>query len=190
MSDGESEGARRNEGAPELGAGNLDEPVDLSDVHWTDAFALLIFWALALVVGVQFFTRYVLNDSIGWTEEIARYLLIGVTFFGATIAVRKNTHISVEFFYRYLPGRPGRVLSSVVDIIRIMFFGMAAWITFKLALKTNQKMTSIELSKKIIYYSVVVAFVVMTIYAIAVAWRHYRSGDSDLIRRSRPRGID
>ncbi len=51
---------------------------------------LVIFWVLAFVVFLQFFTRYVLNNSLGWTEEIARFLLIGVTFIGSVMAVRKN----------------------------------------------------------------------------------------------------
>ena len=67
-----------------------------------------IFWALAAFVFLQFFTRYVLNNSLAWTEEIARYLLIALTFIGAAMAVRKGTHIAVEFLYVYLP-RPRRV---------------------------------------------------------------------------------
>jgi hypothetical protein len=59
----------------------------------------------------QFFTRYVLNDSASWTEEIARYLLIATVFVGAAIGVAKNNHIQVDLLYRYLPGgrvaRPG-----------------------------------------------------------------------------------
>ena len=56
----------------------------------------------------QFFTRYVLNDSASWTEEIARYLLIGTVFVGAAIGVAKNNHIQVDLLYRYLPPRVAR----------------------------------------------------------------------------------
>ncbi len=62
--------------------------------------ALLLFWALAGVVFTQFFTRYALNNSAAWTEEIARYLLIGVVFVGASIGVAKNNHIQVDLLYR------------------------------------------------------------------------------------------
>ncbi|MEK9618290.1 MAG: TRAP transporter small permease subunit, partial [Deltaproteobacteria bacterium] len=70
-----------------------DEPVDLSVYRWEDWLTFVVFWLLAITVFYQFFTRYVLSDSAGWTEEIARYLLIGVTFLGASMAVRRNTHI-------------------------------------------------------------------------------------------------
>lgn len=159
-----------------------DSPVDLSDIRPEDSVVLVLFWVLAGVVFLQFFSRYVLNDSIGWTEEIARYLLIGVTFVGAALAVRKNSHIAVEFFYRYLPGAWGRALSTLVDLLGVVFFGLSAWITAKLALKTNQKMASVELGKDVVYWIVFVAFVVMTLYALRVAWRHWRQGYSALTR--------
>ena len=99
-----------------------DVEVDFSSYSFEDYVSLVIFWVLAVVVFAQFFSRYVLNDSIAWTEEIARYLLVAVAFAGAPIAVRKNTHIHVEFFYRFINRRTGRILSVLVDIIRIVFF--------------------------------------------------------------------
>ena len=62
--------------------------VDLSPYAFEDWVALAIFWIMALCVFLQFFTRYVLNDSYAWTEEIATYCLIGVVFIGAAMCVR------------------------------------------------------------------------------------------------------
>ena len=85
-----------------------DEAVDLSG-HAAEAWvALGFFWVLGLTVFYQFVTRYVMNDSAAWTEEIARYLLIGVVFIGAAIGVAKNNHIQVDFFYRHMPAAMAR----------------------------------------------------------------------------------
>jgi len=177
-------------GAPPPLSEDDEAPVDLGDISPEDGIVLLLFWALAAVVFLQFFSRYVLNDSIGWTEEAARYLLIGVTFTGAVMAVRKNSHIAVEFFYRYLPGAWGRVCSTLVDLLRLGFYGASAWITAKLAMKTNQKMAFIELGRDVIYWVVCVAFVAMTLYALRLAWRHWRQGYSPLTRPGEQQLID
>ena len=64
--------------------------------HPEDWIAFVLFWALAFIVFLQFFTRYILNDSLAWTEEIARYGLMSVVFVGGAVVTRKNTHIAVE----------------------------------------------------------------------------------------------
>src|SRR5436190_2023466 len=50
-----------------------DEAVQLSGTPLEGWVALGIFWVLGATVFYQFFTRYVLNNSASWTEEIARY---------------------------------------------------------------------------------------------------------------------
>ena len=51
-----------------------DEEVTIS-WHPEDWIGIALFWALSLIVFAQFVTRYILNDSLSWTEEVARYEL-------------------------------------------------------------------------------------------------------------------
>ena len=157
-----------------------EDELRFADLSVEGAVAFVIFWALSIIVFVQFFSRYVLNDSIGWTEEIARYLLILVAFVGASVAVQRNSHIFVEFFYRYLPVSVALWLSHLVDLLRIGFLAAASVLTFQLAQNTNQYMTSIEVPKSIIYYVVFAGFVAMTLRAVQVAVRHWRDRASAL----------
>jgi TRAP-type C4-dicarboxylate transport system permease small subunit len=82
-------------------------PVDLSDYAFEDWLALGLFWAMCLAVFLQFFTRYVLNDSFAWTEEIATNCNVALVFVGSAMCVRLSRHIQVDFLYRYLPPRAG-----------------------------------------------------------------------------------
>lgn len=145
-----------------------------------NSIAIALFWLLALVVFVQFFTRYVLNDSIGWTEEIARYFLITVTFMGAAVAVRRNTHISVEFFYRFLPQVYAQILSGFVGILRTLTFGFLCYLCVQLASNTRQMMTSIDLPKSTLYGFVAFCFGLMMLYSAVTAWRHIKNGKADV----------
>ncbi len=80
-----------------------------------------------------------MNDSAAWTEEVARYLLIGVVFVGVAIGVAKNMAIQVDFFYRYLPPAVGRWMSRLVDAMRIAFFAAAAVMTVQMMLKIGNQ---------------------------------------------------
>ena len=160
-----------------------DEAVDLSGTTPEAWLALGIFWILGAVVFYQFFTRYVLNDSAAWTEEIARYLLIAVVFTGATIGVTKNNHIQVDFFYRFMPARMGRALAITVDVVRTAFFAAAVVLTILMMMKLgNSRMTMVDLPMNWVYGVCMIGFAVMTLRSAQVAWTHHRRGFSVLER--------
>ena len=160
-----------------------DEEVDLSDTTPEAWVALAFFWLLGLTVFYQFFTRYVLNNSASWTEEIARYFLIAAVFTGAAIGVAKNNHIHVDFFYRYMPGGLARIMSSVVDVVRIAFFGTAAVLTGQMMEKLGSyKMTIIDLPMNIVYGVVLAGFAAMCLRSIWVMRVHWQRGYSVLER--------
>ena len=123
-----------------------DEAVDMSIYGFEDWITFVLFWIMAAVVFYQVFTRYVLSDSAGWTEEIARYFLVAVVFIGASMSVRKNNHIQVDYFYRLMPKAMGRVVSACVDLIRCVFLGYTIWLTWLLLQRIGgQPMAVIEL---------------------------------------------
>ena len=161
----------------------VDEQVRLSVYAWEDWGTLAVFWILAFVVFYQVFTRYALNDAAGWTEEIARYLLIAVTFLGGAMAVRRGTHIQVDFVYRFVPRAAGRVMSTCVDAVRIAFFGYAVWLTWLLIDRIGtQRMAVIELPIGLVFGAMLIGFALMFGRSLQVALRHWRQGYSALER--------
>ena len=157
--------------------------VDLGVYAFEDWVALAIFWVMALAVFLQFFTRYVLNDSYAWTEEIATYCLIGVVFIGSSMCVRLSRHIQVDLIYRYLPHIVARALSTMIDLIRIAFFGYAiklVWVYIQII--GDESMTTINFQKNYVYYAVLLGFVLMFVRSVQVAMQHLRQGYSILER--------
>lgn len=160
-----------------------DDEVDLSGTPIEAWAALGFFWLLGLTVFYQFFTRYALNNSASWTEEIARYFLIATVFTGATIGVAKNNHIHVDFFYRYMPAAFARAMSTLVDLVRVAFFGAATFLTGQMMEKLGSyKMTIIDLPMNIVYGVVMAGFAAMGLRAVWVAKVHWQRGYSVLQR--------
>jgi TRAP-type C4-dicarboxylate transport system permease small subunit len=145
----------------------VDEVVDLSGTTFGGLGGAGLFWLLAATVFYQFFTRYALNDSASWTEEIARYLLIGTVFVGAAIGVAKNNHIQVDLLYRYLPAKAGRVLATGVDLLRIAFFAAMTVFTVQMMQKMgNYQMTIIDLPMNIVYGVCLFGFAAMAVRSV------------------------
>jgi len=161
----------------------VDEEVDLSGTPIEAWVALGFFWLLGATVFYQFFTRYVLNNSASWTEEIARYLLIAVVFTGATIGVAKNNHIQVDFFYKFMPAWLSKFMNHLVDIMRIAFFGAATVLTGQMMEKLGTyKMTIIDLPMNLVYGVVMAGFAAMFLRAIWVMKIHWQRGYTVLQR--------
>jgi TRAP-type C4-dicarboxylate transport system permease small subunit len=161
----------------------IDEEVDLSGTPIEAWVALGFFWLLGATVFYQFFTRYVLNNSASWTEEIARYLLIAVVFTGATIGVAKNNHIQVDFFYKFMPAWLSKFMNHLVDLMRIAFFGAATVLTGQMMQKLGTyKMTLIDLPMNLVYGVVMAGFASMCLRAMWVMKIHWQRGYTVLQR--------
>lgn len=83
--------------------------------------AVLAFATLVIDVSAAIFWRYVLNDSIVWAEELARYLFVWITFIGGGLGVAKNIHVGVDSLINLLPKRSKDVSIICVDLAIIVF---------------------------------------------------------------------
>lgn len=151
-------------------------------LHWIDIPALVLFVVLAAVVLLQFLSRYVLNDSVAWTEEIARYLLIGVAYAGSVIALRKGEHIFLEVIYRRVSLASVKPLAILVGLISVVFHAVLTLLAAGLALEADRRMISVDLPKSIVYGFVAITLLAATLIVFRQLVR--RAGqDSEQIRR-------
>lgn len=162
--------------------------IDLSGHTVEDWICLGFFWAMAGLVFLQFFSRYVLNDSFAWTEELAVYCLIPIVFIGSAMCVRRLRHIQVNVLYRYIPPAAGRVLATAVDGVTLVFFSYAAWLVARYTLAVgDEPMTTVPWSKAILYWLAFAGFALMALRALQVAAENWRRGYSAL---ERPEAFD
>ena len=155
--------------------------VDLSDLKGEDAVVFAVFWALFAAVFLQFYTRYVLNSSIGWTEEIARYLLIAVVFIGSITAMRKGTHIAVEAVLIYLPRALRHWVLVAVDGLVALFCGAMTWYAYQLGALAPGYMVSIDVPKSYMYWAVAAALGGITLHAALRFVRRLQRREADVV---------
>lgn len=151
---------------------SFDEIAAADEAHlknfkiYTADYALLsVFAALFFVVFLQFFTRYVLNNSISWTEEAARYLLIILSFAGAARCQVVGSHIVLEFLDKYF-GRALPVVQVFALVCTLFLFAMFIWSAWELIERTSfQKMVSLPF-KKYYLYAVLVGLSSVNVFII------------------------
>jgi TRAP-type C4-dicarboxylate transport system permease small subunit len=80
--------------------------------------------AMVVVVAAQVFCRYVLNHSLFWSEELARYLLVWLTFLGATVAYHRRVHPSIDMLQARVGPAAARAMTIAGYLVALLFFGV------------------------------------------------------------------
>jgi len=76
---------------------------------------------MVVVVFLQVLNRYLLNNPLSWTEEVARIIFVWITFLGAFVAVTTNSHIRVVAFVRRFSVPTQEVLTAAITCLMIFY---------------------------------------------------------------------
>ena len=103
---------------------NFFERLSRTINNWVEYSLFGLGFSMTLIVAVQVFCRYVLNHSLFWAEELSRYLLVWLTFLGASVAYRRNVHPGIDVVYNRLPDIIQKIFSNTVHFISIALFAV------------------------------------------------------------------
>lgn len=102
---------------------------------------------MTAIISAQVFFRYVLNDSLIWSEPLAVILMGWFIFFGAAVGIREGYHLSFDVLLYVIPVKAKLVLYTVPDSLVALFGAGMFWYGLQLALSAwNVKLPSIGIS--------------------------------------------
>ncbi|SDG15954.1 TRAP-type C4-dicarboxylate transport system, small permease component [Celeribacter baekdonensis] len=113
------------------------------------------------VITLQIVSR-VFFTSVGWTEEVARFLLIWITFLGAALAFQQGRHIAVTLLRDSLPLTLRRIVSGAGIVVTFTFLVTLAVIGWRyMNMQSYQKSPSLRLSMTYVYAVMPLASAIM-----------------------------
>lgn len=77
---------------------------------------------MVVLIFIQIISRVILSSSFAWTDEVARYLMIWLTFLAASVGFKHGAHIGVEVFVRNLPKTLKIILQIIAALASFVFF--------------------------------------------------------------------
>ena len=83
--------------------------------------------AMTVIIFTNVALRYLTHESIEWAEEVARHMMIWLTFIGAGPVLRYGGHIAIDNLQDALPRSLGVALRIVVALLLTGFFGFMVW---------------------------------------------------------------
>ena len=131
---------------------------------------IMFLFALIMVLScfAQICTRLA-GIPLSWSEELARYMAVWLTFIGAAYALRKGTLATVEIMYNSLKGVNKKILFVVISVLIIAFSIILIKFGFDFSLKfMGQKSPAMQIPKGLVYLSAPVTGVLMLMYQMEI----------------------
>ena len=140
----------------------------------TNRWALiLLLAAMSVIVFSNVLIRYLTNASIPWSEEVARHMMIWLTFLGAGPVLRAGAHIAVENLQDALP-RPAAIgVRVAVAACLLVFFSIMVWFGAAYVLRTTTQLTAATQIPFAWIYAAIPAGGVLLVVHFALVLRGY-----------------
>ncbi|MCG8485741.1 MAG: TRAP transporter small permease [Clostridia bacterium] len=99
----------------------MQKYLKLLDQYIEEVPTAILMALMSIIIVVQVFMRYVMQSSLSWSEELARYLFIYIIYLGVSQAVKEDRHIRVEAFISIFPNKVQKVIKIISDILFLVF---------------------------------------------------------------------
>ena len=147
------------------------------DDNFEEYLVMFLMLVMIITAFAQVIFRFVIQMSLDWSEELARYAFLWCMFISAGMAVKHRSHIKVEFIMEMLPKKVRFGLEIISDLI---------WMAFCLLLVKDgigllefvktQVSPSMEVPFKYIYTSLPVGAALMFLRLVQQMVRRFRGG--------------
>ena len=92
----------------------------LAGARWLSITCVIL---MLVIVNLAVFQRYVMDDALAWSEEIAKFVMVWLTFMTAPLGLKVGAHVGIEALTQFLKGRPRQLLMAFIfaSIIALMY---------------------------------------------------------------------
>ena len=132
-----------------------------------DGVSVLCMVLILLLVIVQVAMRYLFNSPLTWSEELAVFVMIWLTFIGSLICMRDKEHIEVTILVDHLPRPLQRIVVAFSRLASVFFLLVVAYYGFELVME-NMTVTSPanKISMGLVYTIIPLSSLGMVFYVV------------------------
>jgi TRAP-type C4-dicarboxylate transport system permease small subunit len=134
---------------------------------------IVLLAAMVVIVFANVVMRYLLGTSVIWSEEVARHLMIWMTFVGSGLALRTGAQLGIDTLQNALPPGAARALRIELVIGMLLLFVLLAWYGVDYALRTRfQTSAALGISMMYVYIGMPVGCALMAIHLLLILRRY------------------
>ena len=139
--------------------------------HPLESAVCTILVALVAVTFSQVVFRYVLQASLSWSEELARFLLMWLAALSTAYAMKTGAHFALRFVVDRAPAAAQRWIGTAVAAVTATFLVVFAWQSLRFALEVRDMEAPATRMSMAIPYSSAFVGSALTLWYVFLNWR-------------------
>ena len=151
----------------------LNEKIEIFEKYFITYLMLI----MSTVIFIQIIMRYVFNSSLSWSEELAAYIMMYMTWVGASYGVKLNMHLRVTVIVDLLKGKLRDIAYIIIDVVWMIFSAYMVVMgirVVKMSYAGYRVSPALEIPMFLIYSSVVIGCILSLISSIHKRYRDYK----------------
>ncbi len=136
---------------------------------------------LIVIVFYNVASRFIFHSTVAWTEEIARFLFIWLTFLGAVLVNDKYEHMNLDVVVTSLPPKAGKLIQLISTTIACILFIILMVGGYKVVLRNmDWRSSALEIPYAYVYMIEPICCVIMAGQSIVRICKIVRKGGDGL----------
>jgi len=150
------------------------------EAHFEEYLSVFLLSLMTILIFLQIIFRFVLNLSLDWTEEIARYTFVWLVYMSASLAVKSNSHIRVEAVEKLLPKTPSKWFGFLAELVWLLFTLTMVKQGYIVAMKNwvmGQTSPAVHFPMGVIYSIIPIGFTLISLRIIQRMVKRFRRNE-------------
>ncbi len=133
------------------------------------------FFVMVIVGGLQVFNRYIVGQSLSWSEEFQKFTHVWIIFLAVPLAYKRGSHIGMNVVYDKFPAKIKSVIDVLIDVLWFCLGGVMIFYTLRI-MKVARMQTSPGLGIRMdwVYLCIILGGIYLCLVAIQKICGHFR----------------
>jgi TRAP-type C4-dicarboxylate transport system permease small subunit len=156
----------------------MDKPMRILEKAMEYLVASIMFF-LVTIVFIQVLFRYVVQTSLPWTEEMARYLFVWLVFIAASVCVKKEAHLGIDVIVVHFSPRVQRHLYTLSLVVSLVFSIVVVYKGYDLLTRSGRQISPmLHIPMSLVYVIIPISYMVI---CLVLLWQIFRSVKREII---------
>lgn len=129
------------------------------------AVLCVVLLGMVAILIAHIFCRYILNNSLTWSEELLKILLVWFGMLSVSLLAIRREHVAIVVFKEHMPKKVSAVLSKVTQVLTLVICVVVIYVGVRYVMEAGYRPTpALRLPYGYAYAAIPVSFFFVTIY--------------------------